>query len=213
MAVTSIENIKSRLPKFYDKGDNSVVHGIISTFADIDDDRNRVIDRIDGMIGIDTTHDEDLQYRWGNLLSIYRKPNESYLAYRNRLKMAYPSLIGGTENAIKYAIASVIGITNEQTLVDTYINVYDAWEYDGPIIVNDDIKTYGNVICTIDMTIGKSAFDIEDEILKAINSVKASGIKPHILYINLKVRTYSQLSRLTYDMLSNISYDDLVKEV
>jgi hypothetical protein len=139
MAISSLDNIQYRLPAFYDKyNEDSVLHGVIGVFADVDDSRNRLIDRVNNAIGIDTTHDEDLQYRWGNLLSIDKRFNESYAAYRNRLKMAYPSLIGGTEDAIIYAIASAIGVTDSQNLIDGYIGVYDAWEnYNGTV----DAKT------------------------------------------------------------------------
>lgn len=214
MSISSLENIQFRLPNFYDKYNNrSVIHGLINVFADIGESRTDTINRLDDMIGIDTTRDEDLQYRWGNMLSINKNPDESYTAYRNRLKMAYPSLVGGTEKAIKYAIASTIGISNEQDLIDTYINVYDAWEYDGPINIDESIKGYGNVLCTIDLTVGQNAFDMENEIIDAINIVKASGVKPHILYLNLKVDTYSQLNRFTYKTVNNILYDKLGKEV
>jgi hypothetical protein len=138
--ASNLENIQLGLPGFYNKYDSkSVLYTVISACVDMDERRAVIIKRIDSAIGIDTTYDEDLEYRWGSLLSMPKNRNETYTAYRNRLKMAYPSLIGGTADAIKYAIASVIGISNDQTLVDDYIVVMDAWEqYDG---INVDVQS------------------------------------------------------------------------
>jgi hypothetical protein len=164
---------------------------------------------MDDMIGIDTTRDEDLQYRWGNMLSINKRSDESYVAYRNRLKMAYPSLVGGTANAIIYAIASVIGVSSDQSMISNYIKVYDAWEYDGPIEIDPSIKNYCHILCIIDLTIGQNAIDMEQQIYDAINIVKASGVMPHIMYTGIKLVTYNDMTRFKYSSLMSLSYSEL----
>ena len=162
---------------------NTLIYALLSVYASKFDTNVKIIDRLYAMIGIDSTYDEDLEHRWGSLLGIYKSDNESYRDYRSRLMIVYSSLAGGTAEAIKYAIASVVGISDNQELINRYINVYDAWEYNGSIDVSSLDTSYGHIICTIDITVDESIPRLYDEIMHSINVVKASGIMPYLFFM------------------------------
>lgn len=177
--------MQSRFPhsiyNVYDK--NTLIYALLSVYADKMDASTNIIDRLYAMIGIDSTYDEDLEHRWGSLLGVYKSDNESYRDYRSRLMIVYSSLAGGTTEAIKYAIASVVGISDNQELIDKYIHVYDAWKYDGSIDTSSLDTSYGHIICTVDITIDESISRLHDEVMQSINMVKASGIEPYLFFM------------------------------
>lgn len=215
MSNTNLELLQMKLPSFYKKYKNksdtekSVMYAILKSLADTLDQSNTAISRLDAAIGIDTTHDEDLQYRWGDLLGINKRDTESYNLYRNELKLAVPSLVGGTKDSIKYAIAIVIGVEKDDVLQNNYIEVVDGWEYNGDANIPDEYRQYGSFICTIDLSVGEGAIDVEDQIIDAINKVKASGTSYCITYKSFKILKYYSLDSFHYNTLDNITYDYL----
>lgn len=216
MSNKNLELIQMKLPRFYEKYElrstddkKSVMYAVLNAFANALDSSNTAIIRLDAMIGIDTTYDEDLQHRWGDLLGIDKKIDESYNLYRSKLKLAIPSLIGGTRDAIIYAIAIVIGIEKDNALQADYIDVVDGWEYDGDVDIPDEYRQYGCFVCTIDMSVGEGAIDVEQQIIDSINSVKASGTAFYVAYKSFNILRYYQLDPFKYDTLNNVTYDSL----
>lgn len=175
---STLELMQSRFPHIYDVHNKSTtLYALLSVYADRYDTQNKILKRLHDMIGIDTTHDEDLEHRWGSLLGIHKKNFETYDEYRNRLLMVYLSLAGGTAQSIKYAIASSIGICGDD--IDKYIHVYDAWDYLNNVNINAE---YGCMICTVDALADNNIMHMTNEIMSAINTTKASGIQPYLLF-------------------------------
>ena len=56
--------------------------------------------------------------------------------FRNKIKLSMLSGVGGTKQAIKFAVAIIASIEDNAELQDRYIQVIDAWEYDGKIVPN-----------------------------------------------------------------------------
>ena len=202
-----IDRMQASFPHRYDVyNKNTILYTLLSVFGERHGVRTDIIDRLYAMIGIDSTYDEDLEHRWGSLLGIYRQNNESFNDYRNRLLIVYSSLAGGTAEAIKYAIASVIGITGDVDTIDEYIKVYDAWEY--PYDIDTDIihdTSYGNIICTIDLQANEGATAMSTKVMDAIRATKASGIYPYLMFIY----NASESVILEYqeeDIINDISY-------
>ena len=211
----NLELIQMKLPKFYHKyeykseDEKSIMYPILSAIANRLDNSADIMARLDAAIGIDTAYDEDLAYRWGNLLGISKKDTESYDLYRSELKSAIPSLVGGTKDAIIYAIAIAIGIEKDSGLQDDYIQVIDGWEYDGDASISDEFRQYGSFICIIDLNVGEGALNVEQQVVDLINKVKASGTTFTVLYKSFKVLKYYNFDVFNYDTLDNISYSDL----
>ena len=205
-----IEYMQSSFPHIYNVYDkNTILYALLSSYGERYGMHVDIIDRLYAMIGIDSTYDEDLEYRWGSLLSIHKNVGESYDDYRSRLKMVYSSLAGGTAEAIKYAIASVVGITTDYNIISKYIKVYDAWKY--PYDTDDSIdKSYGHIICTVDLQANENVISNADKVMDAINRSKVSGIYPYLLFIY----TMEEIGRLSYsddtvDMLLDCNYDSI----
>lgn len=197
-----LPQMQASFPHLYDVyNEKTILYALLSVYADRAKSRLRIIDRLYAMIGIDSTYDEDLEYRWGSLLGIKRNSGESYSDYRARLLIIYASLAGGTAEAIKYAIASTIGISSSQDEINRYIKVYDAWEYPevpdtsltnkDNVFLNQNFVTnteiistdYGHIICTVDLEANESITTMYDKIMTAIKKTKASGIYPYLLLI------------------------------
>lgn len=198
-----LPQMQEKFPHIYDiYNEKTILYALLSVYADKSKERLRIIDRLYAMIGIDSTYDEDLEYRWGSLLGVYRNKGESYSDYRSRLLIIYSSLAGGTAEAIKYAIASTIGISSDTDAINKYIKVYDAWEYPEEVLyksltnkdnvfLNQNFVTnmkiistdYGHIICTIDLEANESITTMYDKIMTAIKKTKASGIYPYLLFI------------------------------
>ena len=197
-----IENMQANFPHFYNIYDkNTILYNLLSVFGERYGARTDIIDRLYAMIGIDSTYNEDLEHRWGSLLGIHKQLGESYDEYRSRLLIVYSSLAGGTAEAIKYAIASTIGITSDADAVNKYIKVYDAWKYPNKIdenIISD--TSYGHIICTVDLQANESMTMMNDKIMYAINETKASGIYPYLLFI------------YTVNEVAMLSYNDSISE-
>lgn len=103
----------------YDPDDkSSSLYKLIKSIVDEFNITMSNIDRIDKMIGINSTLPDDLYNRFGALLNIRQNKNESDEQYRSRLKLSIVSLSGGTAEAIKYAIASGLGINNDTNAMD-----------------------------------------------------------------------------------------------
>ena len=178
-----LANMQASFPHIYDVyNEKSILYALLSVYADRCGRRNQILTRLYGMIGIDTTYDEDLERRWGSLLGISRNNNESIEDYRTRLMIVYASLAGGTEEAIKYAIASTIGFSDSPDTINKYIKVYDAWLYNGidESIVN---KEYGAFVCTVDISDSENVAMYYDKIMHAINTTKASGTVPYLIFL------------------------------
>lgn len=197
-----LPQMQEKFPHIYDVyNEKTILYALLSVYADKSKERLRIIDRLYAMIGIDSTYDEDLEYRWGSLLGVYRNKGESYSDYRSRLLIIYSSLAGGTAEAIKYAIASTIGISSDVDAINKYIKVYDAWEYPevpdtsltnkDNVFLNQNFVTnteiistdYGHIICTVDLEANESITTMHDKIMTAIKKTKASGIYPYLLFI------------------------------
>ena len=197
-----LPQMQASFPHLYDVyNEKTILYALLSVYADRAKSRLRIIDRLYAMIGIDSTYDEDLEYRWGSLLGIKRNSGESYSDYRARLLIIYASLAGGTAEAIKYAIASTIDISSSQDEINRYIKVYDAWEYPevpdtsltnkDNVFLNQNFVTnteiistdYGHIICTVDLEANESITTMYDKIMTAIKKTKASGIYPYLLLI------------------------------
>lgn len=197
-----LPQMQASFPHLYDVyNEKTILYALLSVYADRAKNRLRIIDRLYAMIGIDSTYDEDLEYRWGSLFGIKRNSGESYSDYRARLLIIYASLVGGTAEAIKYAIASTIGISSSQDEINRYIKVYDAWEYPevpdtsltnkDNVFLNQNFVTnteiistdYGHIICTVDLEANESITTMYDKIMTAIKKTKASGIYPYLLFI------------------------------
>lgn len=199
--------IINRLPAFYrnDKRLGAIIDAISEELGLTDKD----IDRVHGMIGIDTTIGTDIDRRWGKLFNIKRRLGEDDASYRNRIKISIPRLAGGTEHAIRYAIAVAMGIDNNSVEINGRIDVLDAWLYNGQFHEEMD-KSFGCNVCIIKFNMKRfHEFDnVIDDIVKNVNTTKASGVKPQfvilITYDSLRDLTYNQLrdQGITYNMLS-----------
>lgn len=186
-AIDILRRMQDSFPHIYDVyNKNSILYTLLSIYATKYGMRTDIMDRLYAMVGVDSTYDEDLEWRWGSLLGVRRRVDESPDEYRNRLKVIYPSMSGGTANAIKYAIASAAGVKSD---IDEYVHVYDAWQcpYDidmkllGIDNVVDETSLYGNIICALDL----SAANVIDHnnITNAIRQTKASGINSYLIFL------------------------------
>lgn len=214
-----LSNMQSSFPHIYNVYDhNTILYALLSVYASKFGAKEDIINRVYAMIGIDSTYDEDLEHRWGSLLGIYKNNGESFRDYRARLMIVYASLTGGTEEAIKYAVASTIGISSDQDMINEYIHIYDAWTYydsdikpnptdptfdpltnsvinktnDGFVLNKPyDIHKYGAFVCTIDLTVDEGIAAYHDKVMRAINQTKASGIAAYLvlLYITNELCT------------------------
>ena len=206
-----LDNIQSSFPHIYNVYDhNTILYALLSVYASKFGAKEDIINRVYAMIGIDSTYDEDLEHRWGSLLGIYKNNGESFRDYRARLMIVYASLTGGTEEAIKYAVASTVGISSDQDMINEYIHIYDAWTYydsdikpnptdprfdpltnsainktNSEFVLNKpyDIHKYGAFVCTIDLTVDENIVTYYDKIIWAINQTKASGIAAYLVLL------------------------------
>lgn len=210
--IQTIEKMQSSFPHIYNVYDKkTILYALLSVFGEKYGVRTDIIDRLYAMIGIDSTYNEDLEHRWGSLLNIYKQSGESYDEYRSRLKIVYSSLSGGTAEAIKYAIASATGINAN---IDSYIHVYDAWEYpyeiDASLLgideIVDETSLYGSIVCTIDLAGIDNIVD-HTKIANAINQTKASGINPCLLFL-YNIEEYISLLR-NNDALTDVIKQDI----
>lgn len=212
--LTKLELTQAGLPHWYKKysGDKSIMYALLDAFSKATGDTGDIAKRLDDAIGIDTTNDKDLEYRWGSLLGVSKANNESYDLYRSKLKLAIPSLIGGTKDAIVHAIAIIIGIEKDHGLQADYIDVVDGWEYNGESEIPDEYRQYGCFVCTIDMNVGEGAIDVEQKVIDAINRIKASGTSFYVLYKGIRLLKYYNMDAFKYDTLDGTVYDNFGKK-
>lgn len=213
--MSNIDLIQDKLPRFYRKypikGENerSVLYPVLCAFASVLDNSTDIIDRIDAMMGINTTYDEDLYHRWGSLLNI-TKGKGSYELFRNKIKLAMLSNMGGTKAAIKFAVAIIASIEDNAELQDKYIQVMDAWDYNGEIIpnefdpkfdsiLNDEIFTlndsfilnndydphkYGGFVVILDLMANEMILTPDNgTVWEVIQTVKAAGTNGYLIYV------------------------------
>lgn len=213
--MSNIDLIQEKLPRFYRKypikGENerSNMHPVLLAFSSLLDSTSTIVDRIDGMMGIDTTYNEDLYHRWGSILGI-SKGNGSWELFRNKIKLAMLSGVGGTKQAIKFAVAIIASIEDNAELQDKYIQVIDAWEYDGKIVpnefdpnfdpvLNDELFTlndtfklnneydphkYGGFVVILDLAANEMILTPDNGIVwDTINTVKAAGTNGYLIYV------------------------------
>ena len=205
--MDKVTAVLSRFPQYaYNDADkNSALYKLVKSIVDEFDITMSNIDRVNGMIGIDTTYTEDLYDRWGALLNIKRNPNETGEQYKDRLKVSIVSLSGGTADAIKYAVACGLGINNDQSAMDR-IHVYDAWKYTGS---SEIIRDYGHVVCEIDLNQGIYSTDMKQIVANSANEVKASGVVIQFIYYNFRIVYYAELDDVTYASLSTLTYSQV----
>ena len=209
--MDKISAVLNRFPQHAYDGENisttSVLYNVIKSIIDEFNITMNNIDRINKMIGIDNTLPEDIYNRFGALLNIKQNPGETDEQYRSRLKVSVTALSGGTAEAIKYAIASVIGIATNEDAINEYIKVYDAWKYPyefDPGVITD--TSYGNIICTIDLQANEGAMMMYNRVMDTINTTKASGIYPYLLFIYNSSES-ATLEYVEEDSINNISTD------
>lgn len=203
--MDKIEAVLKRFPQYAYDPDNksSALYKLIKSIVDEFNITISNIDRINKMIDIDTVLPDDIYNRFGALLNIKQNRNETDEQYRSRLKVSVTSLSGGTAEAIRYAIASSLGINNDANAMNR-IHIYDAWKYHGTEPV---IKDHGYVICSIDLNQGNYSTDIERLVAESANSVKSAGVIIQFIYYNFRIMYYSELDDITYVSLDTMTYD------
>ncbi|MCM1269371.1 MAG: hypothetical protein NC247_01930 [Ruminococcus flavefaciens] len=213
--MSNIDLIQDKLPRFYRKypikGENerSNMYPVLIAFSKLLDESMDIVDRIDGMMGINTTHNDDLYHRWGSILGI-TKGNGSWELFRNKIKLAMLSGVGGTKQAIKFAVAIIASIEDNAELQDKYIQVIDAWEYEGKLVpnefdphydpvLNDEMFTlndsfklnneydphkYGGFVVVMDLAANEMILTPDNGIVwDTINTVKAAGTNGYLVYV------------------------------
>lgn len=208
--MDKLESMLDKLPHFYDIDDTSNIYKILKAFADeLQVMQDQYINRIDSTLDIYTTSNEDLEWKWGNLLGIKRGENESYEVYRNRVALATNMLRGGTSDSLKYAIAVFLRLIEYPEDIDDHIHIYDGWECTDSE-VSPDMKQPGHVVCIFsfsDRNKDIAYYDgIEDDILAYLGYVKAAGITLHII---IKYTKYEQLEEYTYGELESYTYSEI----
>lgn len=203
---SKLDVILDKFPGYYNILPTSGLYKFISAIADELDMQLDDIDRIDDAIGIDTTRDDDLEFRWGSLLNIEKLPNEPHDQYRSRIKNSITSMSGGTAKAIQYAIAVGLGINNDQDKMNEIIAVYDGWKYD------EQLYNYGHVVITIDMQGKPYDSNTENIVVSLANESKAAGVAIHYVPLGFVLTYYIDTEGVTYQSLSELIYDNLGKE-
>lgn len=203
--MDKIEAILDKIPHYYNKDTSSKIYNILKSFADeFEITGAQYIDRADNDIGIITTVADDLDWRWGKFLGVKRKINEPDDSYRLRLVNTINSLHGGTAEAIRYAVALILGISDNDERMDRQIKIYDAWNFDAA-----PNKEYGNFVVYIrfdgNMDYSDIYYDgIEDDIADIVDGVKAAGTNCAVIFgctVHNAIGVYHhhQLLQLTHD--------------
>ena len=177
--MNKIDNVLYNLPEHWNKKRTSTLFKIINAITSEMEEQTKQIERIDSANGIDTAIGIDLDNRWGKILNIERYYGESDEEYRKRLKISISVLVGGTAEAIKFAVCNILNTNNTDKYIFDKVNVMDAWEYS---MGNID-QSPGNAVCiiNIDDIIFNDA--ITNDIMRVVNKVKASGVKVHFIFI------------------------------
>ena len=204
--MDKIDAVLKRFPQnAYDPEDkSSALYKLMKSIVDEFNITMSNIDRIEKMLGINTVLPDDIYNRFGALLNIKRNKNETDEQYRNRIKISVTSLSGGTTEAIKYAIASGLGVNGDAEAMDK-IRIYDAWKYDGT--EDSIIRDYGYIVCLIDLNQGKYSLDTERIVTESANDVKAAGVVIQFIYYNYRISYYVELDDITYISLDTMIYN------
>lgn len=183
--MDKIEAILDRIPKFYVRDKASKIYGVLKAFAsEFDIAEAEYINRADNAIGIMDTDPRDLDWRWGEFLGVHRLINETDESYRMRLVNTINSLHGGTADAIRYAVALILGIADDDVRMKRQILIYDAWKYPNS---PEGMKAYGNFMIVVKFD-GDSDFDdiyyngIESDIANVVSVVKAAGTNCAVVF-------------------------------
>lgn len=193
--------ILSNMPSHWNKDPESNIYKLVKSISDEFEEFNQQLDVVDMSIGIDGSYDFDLDRRWGALLNIPRLYGEDDIPYRNRIKLSITRMIGGTSDALRFAVSNILSNINH-TDVSKYISVTDAWLYTGSAVVD---KSYSNAICTIDIThIDSITESVMSEINYAISEVKASGVNVYIIFYTSDDERTSIVNNSDYNMTENI---------
>lgn len=201
-----IDSVYNNIPKFYSRDTKSKIYTIIKAIVDEFDNTQVSIDKLQNMIGIDSTPGTELYYKWGSLLAIPRMKDESDNAYRARLKLSIVQLGGGTAYALKYSVAVGLGINTDSVAMDERIKVYDAWNYTGSEIAHKD-KGYVVVLVDLQNAVYLSGF--QSIVQEAANNVKAAGVNVQVIFSNFRIYYYADLANITYDSLANLTYSQI----
>lgn len=176
--MDKIEAILNRIPKFYERDKASKIYGVLNAFAEeFEITDAEYITRADNAIGVMDTDPRDLEWRWGEFLGVRRLVNEDSEAYRMRLVNTINSLHGGTADAIRYAVALILGIADDDVRMKRQILIYDAWKYPNS---PEGMKKPGNFMIVVKFD-GEGDFDdvyydgAEQDIADIVNIVKAAG--------------------------------------
>lgn len=197
--------------QFYNTDKGSVLGTLIESVGHEISVTDGNIDVIDNMLGLSTTNGDDLDIRWGAMLNMPRRKNESDEIYRNRLKIAFNADGGGTIASIQRAVSTVIGIEGNQPEIERRITVYDSWEYNGEFLSQITVGP-GHGVCIVDLDnqlFDKYGGDVTDAIRDAIINAKSLGVTIHVFIINYRILTYEQMGALTYQDLSGVRYNQL----
>lgn len=205
--MDKIDAVLSRFPQYtYNPEDKqSALYKLIKSIVDEFSITMDNINRLNNAMNIDTVLPDDIYNRFGSLLNIKQNKGETDEQYRSRLKVSVTSLSGGTTDAIKYSIASGLGINNNQEAMDR-IKIYDAWEYDGDA---DVAREYGYIVCSVDLNNGSYSADMEKIVAESANSVKAAGVVIQFVYYNFRIVYYAQLDDVTYASLGTLKYNQV----
>lgn len=198
--MNRIEAILSRLPKFYNHNESGQLYNLLKSISDeFDVTQVDFIDRADSAIGIDKCSDSDLDWRFGSLLSIARRPGEKDSIYRKRLQSATNALHGGTADSIKYSVAVFLGLADDEEKANRCIKVYDGWKYPNAEI---EMRKYGHLVCVFKLEPGDQDIyytGIEKDIEEQINFTKAAGVSAHVI---VELVRYGDVGRYTHEYLS-----------
>lgn len=182
---TIINGINVHIPKAFNTGDGTVFGAIIDSISDRYVDYYKSIDRIDDLIGIDTTNGDELDRVWGKRIGIRRRVGESDQRYRNRMKTSVLKLYGGTASALRYATLIALNRDRYPYLDDdnSGVQIIDAKDYVGVVDID---RSPGNAIVQIDtgildnMSLNEEEYD---DLIDILDDVKASGVNLRVLLI------------------------------
>ncbi len=210
--MNKLDAMLDKLPHFYNIDPTSNIYKILNALSnEFDIIYDDYISRIDSDIDVYTTAEEDLEWRWGNLLGIKRGEDEPVDIYRNRLALVTNTLHGGTADSLKFAIAIFLRLTDNPAEMDKCIHIFDGWLCTDTEATSD-MKQNGHVICIFsfsELNRDIAYYDgIENDVIAYINSVKAAGITAHVI---VKYTLYSTLENYTYGQLEAYTYDQLEK--
>lgn len=222
--LDSRDNILSNIPDFIDvESDSSGILAILDAIADELVINKSKIDEYYAVNDIDTTVGNDIDKRWGAMVSIRRRQNESDEYYRTRIKKSTIDMTGGTASAIKSGVAVILGVG--PTEANERIKVIDAWLYVKPEGISEVIDTSnGASVCEvfINETTIDNVDDVHSFISEMIRDTKASGTNVQLVFrYNYTIRSVFDALQITGNEFNAMQlkaselklYDVLIKEL